>query len=53
MIEKAKLIEKDKRLPSGPSRGITFLRHAAEDLDFLETGSVDLVVSGKPPVLVY
>jgi hypothetical protein len=43
MIQKAKAIT-PRTTP--PSKEIQYVKHAAEDLDFLETGSVDLVVSG-------
>ena len=48
MIKKANAIHQGNRLHSDSSSGITYLKHAAEELDFLETGSVDLVVSGRP-----
>ncbi|KAF8532367.1 S-adenosyl-L-methionine-dependent methyltransferase [Gautieria morchelliformis] len=44
MIQKANAIT-PRTTP--PSKEITYVTHAAEDLNFLETGSVDLVVSAQ------
>jgi ubiquinone/menaquinone biosynthesis C-methylase UbiE len=47
MIEKARAAATAPAAARGPSSPqITFLKHSAEDLDFLEDRSVDLVVSG-------